>query len=140
MVMLQGLIKHFLMRNIDSYGLISVTEEGLEFLKNPHPLMLAEDRNFTETNNDDYDDYDLKTSAGKAGSGADTVLLSMLKDLRKSEAKKLHLQPWVIFSDASLDDMSIMYPETFEELIKCQGVGEGKARKYGKPFLELITR
>lgn len=141
MVMHQGLIKHFLVRNIDSYGLISVTEEGLEFLKNPHPLMLAEDRNFTETNNnDDDDDDDLTPSAGKAGSGADTVLLSMLKDLRKSEAKKLHLQPWVIFSDASLDDMSIMYPETFEELIKCQGVGEGKARKYGKPFLELITR
>ncbi len=66
MVMHQGLIKHFLVRNIDSYGLISVTEEGLEFLKNPHPLMLAEDRNFTETNNnDDDDDDDLTPSAGK---------------------------------------------------------------------------
>ena len=91
---------------------------------------------------EDYDDEDDDDSPvpAKGGQGGDQVLLSMLKDLRRSEAKKLHLQPWVIFSDVSLDDMSIMYPETLDELIKCQSVGEGKARKYGKPFIELITR
>ena len=88
---------------------------------------------------DDDDDDDAPVPAKGAG-GGDMQLLSMLKDLRRDEGKRLHLQPWIIFSDSSLEDMSIMYPETFDELIKCQGVGEGKAKKYGKPFLELITR
>lgn len=68
------------------------------------------------------------------------MLLSMLKDLRKSVAKKMNLQQWVIFSDASLEDMSIMYPVTYDELKNCQGVGEGKARKFGKEFIELIGK
>ena len=101
--------------------------------------MLAADRSFSEGNADDDDDDDAPVPAKGAG-GGDMQLLSMLKDLRRDEGKRLHLQPWIIFSDSSLEDMSIMYPETFDELIKCQGVGEGKAKKYGKPFLELITR
>ena len=67
-------------------------------------------------------------------------MLSMLKDLRKDMARKLKLQPWVIFGDPSLDDMSIMYPMTVDELKNCQGVGEGKARKYGKEFMDLIRK
>ena len=74
------------------------------------------------------------------GGGGDEQLLSMLKDLRKDVSKKLKLQPWVIFGDPSLEDMSIMYPMTIDELKNCQGVGEGKARKFGKPFIELIAR
>jgi ATP-dependent DNA helicase RecQ len=66
------------------------------------------------------------------------MLLSMLKELRKDLARQLKLQPWVLFSDASLEDMSILYPLTFDELKNCQGVGEGKAKKYGKDFIELI--
>jgi ATP-dependent DNA helicase RecQ len=73
------------------------------------------------------------------GGGGDPQLLAMLKDLRKDIARELHLQPWVIFSDPSLEDMSIMYPTTFEELKGCQGVGEGKAKKFGKDFIELIA-
>lgn len=139
MVIHQGIIRHFLKRNIDSYGLVSVTDEGLAFAAAPTELMLAADRSFSESNADDDDDDDAPVPAKGAG-GGDMQLLSMLKDLRRDEGKRLHLQPWIIFSDSSLEDMSIMYPETFDELIKCQGVGEGKAKKYGKPFLELITR
>lgn len=139
MVIHQGIIRHFLKRNIDSYGLVSVTDEGLAFAAAPTELMLAADRSFSEVNADDDDDDDAPVPAKGAG-GGDMQLLSMLKDLRRDEGKRLHLQPWIIFSDSSLEDMSIMYPETFDELIKCQGVGEGKAKKYGKPFLELITR
>lgn len=139
MVIHQGIIRHFLKRNIDSYGLVSVTDEGLAFAAAPTELMLAADRSFSEGNADDDDDDDAPVPAKGAG-GGDMQLLSMLKDLRRDEGKRLHLQPWIIFSDSSLEDMSIMYPETFDELIQCQGVGEGKAKKYGKPFLELITR
>lgn len=139
MVIHQGIIRHFLKRNIDSYGLVSVTDEGLAFAAAPTELMLAADRSFSEGNADDDDDDDTPVPAKGAG-GGDMQFLSMLKDLRRDEGKRLHLQPWIIFSDSSLEDMSIMYPETFDELIKCQGVGEGKAKKYGKPFLELITR
>lgn len=139
MVIHQGIIRHFLKRNIDSYGLVSVTDEGLAFAAAPTELMLAADRSFSEGNADDDDDDDTPVPAKGAG-GGDMQLLSMLKDLRRDEGKRLHLQPWIIFSDSSLEDMAIMYPETFDELIKCQGVGEGKAKKYGKPFLELITR
>lgn len=139
MVIHQGIIRHFLKRNIDSYGLVSVTDEGLAFAAAPTELMLAADRSFSEGNADDDDDDDAPVPA-KGSGGGDMQLLSMLKDLRRDEVKRLHLQPWIIFSDSSLEDMSIMYPETFDELIKCQGVGEGKAKKYGKPFLELITR
>lgn len=139
MVIHQGIIRHFLKRNIDSYGLVSVTDEGLAFAAAPTELMLAADRSFSEGNADEDDDDDAPVPAKSAG-GGDMQLLSMLKDLRRDEGKRLHLQPWIIFSDSSLEDMSIMYPETFDELIKCQGVGEGKAKKYGKPFLELITR
>lgn len=140
MIAHQGLILHFLLRETDTYGLVSVTDEGRRFAAKPHTLMLAGDRCFT--NGDDADD-DGDVALGKsvkAGQGGDPMLLSMLKDLRKDVARKLHLQPWVIFSDVSLEDMSIMYPMTADELKTCQGVGEGKARKYGKPFMELISR
>ena len=134
----QGLIMHFLHKDIESYGLISVTEEGARFAENPHCLMLTEDREFAEGEDDD-EDMAAVAAAGKGG-GGDQQLLAMLKDLRKDVARKLRLQPWVIFGDPSLDDMSIMYPMTYEELKNCQGVGEGKARKFGKEFIELISR
>jgi ATP-dependent DNA helicase RecQ len=74
------------------------------------------------------------------GDGGDEALLSMLKSLRKDISKRLRLQPWIIFGDPALEDMSILYPVTYEELRNCQGVGDGKARKYGKEFIELIAR
>ena len=136
----QGLILHFLDKEIDSYGLISVTEAGQKFLQSPHTVMITEDRIFSGDSDDDDDDDFATNAAALRGGGGDTVLLRMLKDLRKRMAGKLHLQPWVIFGDASLDDMSILYPITIEELKGCQGVGEGKARKFGKEFVELIHK
>ena len=134
-VMHQGLVLHFLHKDIESYGLISVTEQGLGFYENPYQLMLTEEREFADGEEDDDD-----VAAAKGGGGGDPQLLSMLKDLRKDVAKRLRLQPWVIFGDPSLEDMSIMYPITLEELKNCQGVGEGKARKFGKEFIELIAK
>uniref|UniRef100_UPI004028DCD7 HRDC domain-containing protein n=1 Tax=Candidatus Cryptobacteroides bacterium TaxID=3085639 RepID=UPI004028DCD7 len=77
---------------------------------------------------------------GRLGGGGDAALLSMLKNLRKDISRKLNLQPWIIFGDPALEDMSILYPITYDELHNCQGVGEGKARKYGKEFIDLIRR
>ena len=133
----QGLILHFLDKDIENYGLIRETDAGLEFLLHPHELMLVEDRTFSD-GTDDEDEAD--TAAMRGGGGGDQVLLAMLKDLRRDVARKLRLQPWIIFSDPSLEDMSILYPVTLDELKNCQGVGEGKARKYGKAFVDLIAR
>ena len=134
----QGLILRLLFKDIESYGLLSVTDAGKAFLENPYELMLTEDREFVEG---DDDDDDIPIGAGsKGGGGGDEQLLSMLKELRKDLAHRLKLQPWVLFSDPSLEDMSIMYPITVDELKNCQGVGEGKARKYGKEFLALIAK
>ncbi len=132
----QGLVLHFLDKDIDNYGLIRATDAGLDFYVHPHELMLVEDRTFTGDGDDEEDD----PAAVRGGGGGDQTLLAMLKDLRKDEARKRGLQPWIIFTDPSLEDMSILYPVTVEELRGCQGVGEGKARKYGKPFLQLIAR
>ena len=134
----QGLVLHLLHKDIESYGLISVTDDGKRFLETPYELMLTEDREFAEGEDDD-DDIAANAAAARGG-GGDAQLLAMLKDLRKDVAKKRNLQPWVIFGDPSLDDMSIMYPVTYDELKNCQGVGEGKARKFGKEFIELIAR
>ena len=134
----QGLINHLLDKEIESYGLINVTEAGLEFLANPHPLMLTEEREFAEGDDDD-DDVQALASASKDG-GGDPVLLAMLKDLRKDMSRKLNLQPWILFGDPSLEDMTIFYPVSVEELKACQGVGEGKAKKFGKEFVALIKK
>ena len=135
----QGMVLHLLHKDIESYGLISVTEEGLEFFEKPYTLMLTEDREFAEGEDDD-DDPAAAAAAVRGGGGGDTQLLAMLKDLRRDVARKKGLQPWVVFGDPSLEDMSIMYPMTYDELKNCQGVGEGKARKFGKEFIDLISK
>ena len=132
----QGMVLHFLYKDIESYGLISVTDEGRAFCEKPYTLMLTEDREFVDGEDDDDDN----AGAVRGGGGGDETLLAMLKDLRRDVARKRGLQPWVIFGDPSLEDMSIMYPISIDELKNCQGVGEGKAKKFGKEFIELIAR
>ena len=134
----QGLVLHFFYKDIESYGLISVTDEGRAFFEKPYTLMLTEDREFAD--GEDDDDDPAAAAAARGGGGGDPTLLAMLKDLRRDVARKRGLQPWVIFGDPSLEDMSIMYPITVDELKNCQGVGEGKAKKFGKEFLELIAK
>ena len=139
----QGLILHLLEKEIESYGLIAVTPKGREFLAHPHELMMVEDRVFTggDASDDEDDEEALAANAAmRSGGAGDPVLLAMLKDLRRDVASKRHLQPWIIFGDPALDDMSILYPITIEELKGCQGVGEGKARKFGAEFVDLIRK
>ena len=134
----QGLTLHLLGKEIESYGLIYVTDEGRRFFKEPFALELVEDRKFSDGTADDDDDD--VAAAAMHGGGGDPVLLSMLKDLRKDLARRLRLQPWILFGDPALEDMSILYPITLNELKNCQGVGEGKARKFGPEFVALIKK
>ena len=139
----QGLIAHLLTKEIETYGLIHVTDLGRKFAADPWELQLVEDRVFAGSSDDEELDEEASAAAAamKAGGGAgDPMLLAMLKDLRKDLGKRLKLQPWIIFGDPALEDMSILYPVTFEELKNCQGVGEGKARKFGEEFIKLIKK
>ena len=139
----QGLIMHLLEKEIETYGLIYVTDTGRYFLENAWPLNLVEERQYAEGESDDYEDDDndkIANAAAARNSGGDPVLLAMLKDLRKDMAHKLGLQPWILFQDPALADMTILYPITLKELCSCQGVGEGKAKKYGQPFVDLIAK
>ena len=99
--------------------------------------MLVEDREYQDSDGDEIITIGNKSNIG---GGGDTTLLAMLKDLRSSISKKISLPPFVIFNDTSLEDMSIHYPISIDELKNCQGVGEGKAKRYGKEFISLIDR
>ena len=137
----QGVLMGLLKKDIESYGLISVTDKGKDFMEKPYSILLVEDRRFSVGEDEDDDEETREASlAAKGGGGGDEQLLAMLKDLRKDMARKLGLQPWIIFGDPALDDMSIMYPVTIEDLRKCQGVGEGKAMKFGREFVSLIKK
>lgn len=139
-VIRQALILHFLDKDIERYGLISVTQLGRDFLNAPYDVMLTEDREFEEGEDDDSDSpMNAKHPAGLSGAG-DAALVPMLKSLRQEVARKQRIPSWVVFSDPSIEDMAILYPTTLDELKKCQGVGEGKARKFGQPFVDLIAR
>ncbi|MCQ2136861.1 MAG: HRDC domain-containing protein, partial [Bacteroidales bacterium] len=109
------------------------------FLEAPYRLDLTKAREFSEGDDEDDDDAPAKGAPG-AGESGDPVLLAMLKDLRKDMSRKLGLQSWIIFNDNSLEDMAIFYPVSYDDLKKCQGVGEGKARKYGAEFIKLIAK
>ncbi len=126
----QSMVKGLIIKDIENYGLLKVTEAGHEFLKHP--------KNFMLVRNHDYDVQEASTGAPTGGSGGDPELFAMLKDLRKQIARKHKLPPFVIFQDPSLADMSLQYPVTIDELKFIQGVGEGKAKRYGKEFVKLI--
>ncbi len=130
----QVLVEGFLSKDIESYGVIKLTEKGLKYLKKPESFMMTEDHEYTEA------DDETVVSASKSSATADEQLMAYLKDLRKKVAKKLELPPFVIFQDPSLEDMALKYPITIEELSNVHGVGEGKAKKYGKEFVELIAK
>ena len=131
-VIRQGLIMGYIDKNIENYGLISVNERGRKFIDHPHPVTITLDH--------DYDSDDETTNSGpmKGSGAADEELFAMLKDLRRQVAKQNDLPPYVIFQDPSLEDMSIQYPITMEELQTISGVGAGKAQKFGAEFIKLI--
>lgn len=130
----QVLVAGFLSKDIETYGIVKITEKGLDFIKNKKSFLMSEDHEYNESEDEAI------VTAAKAGGTADEVLMAMLRDLRKKVAKKLGVPPFVVFQDPSLEDMALKYPISQEELINTHGVGEGKAKKYGAAFLELISR
>ena len=131
----QALVAGLLKKDIETYGVIKGTAKGKEFLEGDDSFMMTEDHVFSQTTDDSI------ITAGKSGGvAADENLAKMLRDLRKQNAKKLGVPPFVIFQDPSIDDMALKYPITIEELSNVHGVGEGKAKKYGKDFVSLIAR
>lgn len=131
----QALIARFISKEIENYGLLKLEAKGLDYLKNPTSFMLSEDHDYPET---DDDDIIINT---QGGSGAvDEQLFSILKDLRKHISKQKQVPPFVIFQDPSLEDMAIQYPTNMEELQNISGVGVGKANRYGKEFVDVISK
>ena len=128
-VIRQALLAGYMKKDVENYGLLKLTAAGKKYLKNPVPFQIVEDNEF----NDDYDE-----DMDHQGGALDPTLYAMLKDLRKTVAKRHQLPPYVIFQDVSLEQMATAYPITMEELQNIQGVGVGKAKRYGKEFLELI--
>jgi ATP-dependent DNA helicase RecQ len=134
----QCLIHRLLKKDIEQYGLLMLTDKGRRFLEKPHSIMLVENHEYADYDDDDTGAVGL---AGKAAAGGgDETLFAQLKSLLMAEAKRHALPPFVIFPETSLRDMAILYPVTTEELQTCQGVGTGKAQKFGKPFVELIAK
>lgn len=133
-VVRQALIAGYVEKDVENYGLIKITAAGKKYLKNPKSFKIVEDRDFDEEENEDV------PMRGGGTVVVDPALFSMLKDLRKKVAKKHNLPPYVIFQDPSLEAMATTYPITIDELKNIPGVGEGKAKRYGQEFVDLIRR
>jgi ATP-dependent DNA helicase RecQ len=132
MVYRRALINGFIEKDIEQYGVIKIRPEGRAFLENPTPFMLTDDH--------DFEGVDVESPKGAGTATVDNALLSMLKDLRKEVARKKDVPPYVVFQDPSLEEMAINYPISIEELAHIQGVGAGKAKRFGKEFLQLIEK
>jgi ATP-dependent DNA helicase RecQ len=130
----QVLVAGYLKKDIETYGVLRLSDSGKDFISKPSSFLMAEDHVFDETTNDG-----IITNAKGGGVAADENLMKMLKDLRKRNAKKLGVPPFVIFQDPSLEDMALKYPITIEELSNVHGIGESKAKKYGNDFVGLIA-
>jgi len=129
-MMLEGLIE----KDIEEYGLLKVQDKGNKFLKKPYSIMVSLNHQFDEEGGDDDE------VTAEAQASADPVLFEMLKELRKKVSKEKNLPPFVIFLETSLEDMATQYPTTTQELEKIQGVSKGKAIRYGKQFVEVISK
>ncbi len=130
-VIRQALLAGYLKKDVENYGLLKLTPAGKRYLKEPHSFMIVEDNEFNES---------CEEENHEGGAALDPTLLNMLKDLRKRIAQKAKLPSYVIFQDISLEQMATMYPIDLQELQNIQGVGAGKAKRYGKEFCELIKK
>ncbi len=136
-VVKQALLYEFLVKDIDNVGVLKISEKGEKFLQRPSPITFAKDHDYSDTENEDDD---VEQNSIPQTRSYDEVLYDLLKGLRKKVAKQMSLPPYVIFQDPSLEEMATTYPTTMEELAQINGVGQGKARKFGKPFVELISK
>ena len=133
-----ALLENYLKKEIENYGLLKITKKGKDFLKKPVSFKITKDDHLD--GDEDMEDADLILSAGGNSGAGDPALFSMMKDLRKKLSKKLNVPPYVIFQNPSLEAMATTYPITIEELQNMPGVGSGKAKRYGKEFIELIKK
>ncbi|MET0636348.1 MAG: DNA helicase RecQ [Chitinophagaceae bacterium] len=131
----QMILEGLLVKDIEEYGVLKITKKGETFVKKPKPFSIVLNNLFEEANADDEEAPEPVT-----GAASDEKLFEMLKNLRQQEAKKKNLPPFVIFLESSLQDMATLYPSTIADLEKCQGVSKGKALRYGKPFVDLISQ
>ena len=131
-VIRQAIIAGFLKKDVENYGVLKLTSDGLEYLKHPKTFMIVKDAEFGEEEEE--------ASCDKPTAALDPVLYNMLVDLRKETSRKLGIPPYIIFQDVSLEQMATVYPITLDELKNIQGVGVGKANRYGKEFVALIKR
>ena len=127
-----ALVQGYLNKNIEKYGLMSISDQGEAYIKSPVFHEMAVDAEFDSVKDEDYDNF-------KAESACDEELFDHLKDLRRKVAKEKGLPPYVIFQDPSLEDMATKYPMTIDELVNINGVGKNKAQKFGEPFVAYIT-
>lgn len=135
-VIRQAIVNDLLKKDIEKYGVLNITAGGEEFIKNPTSFEMSEDQNFESEDGDDG-----IITAGKAGGAAmDEVLYGMLKDLTRKVAKEKEVPPYAVFQEPSLNEMAMNYPTTLDELKNISGVGEGKAKKFGKPFIAMIEK
>ena len=131
-VIRQIYVKQLLTKEIESYGVLKITDAGKEFIKNPYSFKITEDH--------EYDNLNTSASSSQKAQATDTLLFKILKDLRKKRAKKIGLPPAILFMEPSLIDMANQYPITMEEMAQVQGVGSGKAEKYGQEFINTIKK
>jgi ATP-dependent DNA helicase RecQ len=131
----QVLVVNFIRKEIEQYGVVKLSKEGEKFLNNPTSFLMSEDHVYSQENT-----ADIITNEPSSGASADEKLIKFLKSLRKKVAVKHGVPPFAVFQDPSLDDMALKYPTNLEELSKVHGVGEGKARKFGKEFVDLIAK
>ncbi len=132
----QMLLEDLLKKDIEEYGVLKITKKGEDFLKKPKSFKIILNNLFEEANADDEEEG----SEAAATAATDEKLFELLKEQRQKEAKKKSLPPFVIFLESSLQDMATLFPTTIQELEKCQGVSKGKAIRYGKPFIEIISK
>jgi ATP-dependent DNA helicase RecQ len=131
----QAIVAKFIKKDIETYGVIRLTEKGNHFIDNPESFMMTEDHMYVD---ESTDGVMVATKGNEAV--ADAQLMKVLKSLRKTVAHKLGVPPFIVFQDPSLEDMALKYPMNIEELKNVHGVGEGKAKKYGKDFVKLISQ
>tara|TARA_R110001583_G_scaffold162719_1_gene314958 strand:- start:12479 stop:14677 length:2199 start_codon:yes stop_codon:yes gene_type:complete len=131
----QALVAGFIKKEIEQYGVVKITEKGVAYIINPSSFMMTEDHLYNES-----DDPTIIVNGKGKGNIGDAILVKLLKDLQKSVAKKNGVPPYAVFQETSLEDMALKYPISMVELTNIFGVGEGKAKKFGKPFVELIAK
>lgn len=134
----QALVHNLLAKDIENYGLLKLTEKGKKFLQKPYSILLTRDHDYSGADSGEEDD--MIAPSGKGAGAADQLLYNLLKDEVKKIAKAKKLPPYVIFAETSLEEMAIQYPISMEELTRINGVGAGKATKYGAPMIALIKK